>query len=158
MDDPAPIIDPAVVWAQIESQHQARAALAHDVLATNKANLFDALQAAGTTRVEVRFDGSGDSGQIEEIIARTGEVPVDMPDGTVAISVPLGDGSGLKHLTLTIADAIERLAYDFLEETHGGWEINEGAFGDFTFDVEGRTIQLDYNERIETSEYSGHTW
>jgi hypothetical protein len=39
---------------------------------------------------------------------------------------------------------------------HGGWENNEGAYGEFTFDVAQRTITLDYNERVETSEYSQH--
>ena len=53
-------------------------------------------------------------------------------------------------------DAVEALAYAFLEETHGGWENNEGAFGEFTFDVAERTITLDYNERFESSEYSQH--
>lgn len=55
-------------------------------------------------------------------------------------------------------EAIERLAYDFLEETHGGWENNEGAYGDFLFDVTERTITLNYNERIETSEYTQHVF
>ena len=43
-----------------------------------------------------------------------------------------------------------------LAQTHGGWENNEGAYGEFTFDVAQRTITLDYNERVETSEYSQH--
>lgn len=55
-------------------------------------------------------------------------------------------------------EAIERLAYDFLEETHGGWENNEGAYGDFLFDVTERTITLNYNERIDTSEYTQHVF
>ena len=55
-------------------------------------------------------------------------------------------------------EAIERLAYDFLEETHGGWENNEGAYGNFLFDVTERTITLNYNERIETSEYTQHVF
>ena len=46
---------------------------------------------------------------------------------------------------------VEQTAYDFLRETHRGWENNEGAYGDLHFDVNDRTITLDYNERIETS-------
>lgn len=60
--------------------------------------------------------------------------------------------------TFTVKEAIERLAYDFLEETHGGWENNEGAYGDFLFDVTERMITLNYNERIETSEYTQHVF
>ena len=55
-------------------------------------------------------------------------------------------------------DAIERLAYDLLEETHGGWENNEGAYGEFVFDVAERTIRLEYNERVMETEYSEHEW
>ena len=66
-----------------------------------------------------------------------------------------GDAN-VERTTLSVRDAIESLAYDFLEQTHGGWENNEGVYGEFTFDVAQRTITLDYNERVETSEYSQH--
>ena len=50
------------------------------------------------------------------------------------------------------------LAYDFLGQTHGGWENSDGAYGDFTFDVAERTITLDYNERHMESDYSQHVF
>jgi len=59
---------------------------------------------------------------------------------------------------VSIADAIEQLAYDFLEQTHSGWEDNDGAYGDFTFDVAARTITLDYNERYTASDHSQHVF
>jgi hypothetical protein len=55
-------------------------------------------------------------------------------------------------------EAIEQLAYDFLRETHDGWENNAGAYGDFYFDVAERTITLNYNERFEDSEYTQHVF
>jgi ParB family transcriptional regulator, chromosome partitioning protein len=45
-----------------------------------------------------------------------------------------------------------------LEETHGGWENNDGAYGEFTFDVANRTITLAYNERHMESDYSEHVF
>jgi hypothetical protein len=60
--------------------------------------------------------------------------------------------------THPMPQAIEQLAYDFLEETHGGWQDNQGAYGDFLFDVAERTITLNYNERIETFEYTEHVF
>ena len=158
MTEAIPAYNPAAAWAQIEAQHAARNHLAEDALPANKAALFDALAATGITSVLVTFDGSGDSGQIEGINATADGEPAALPTVDVAIATPAWDGSGLDHRTLPIADAIERLAYDFLEEAHGGWENNEGAFGEFTFDVGERAIRLDYNERIETSEYHGHEW
>ena len=43
--------------------------------------------------------------------------------------------------------AVETLAWDYLEQRHGGWENNDGAFGVFVFDVPGRLITLEHNER-----------
>ena len=45
----------------------------------NKAAVFDALTAAGLTIVTVRFDGYGDSGQIEDIEAKAGDDVVALP-------------------------------------------------------------------------------
>jgi hypothetical protein len=60
--------------------------------------------------------------------------------------------------TVSIREAIEHVAYDFLSETHDGWENNEGAFGEFTFDVAKRTVTLDFNYRIIDSEHSQHVF
>lgn len=158
MSDTQQTIDPAVLWAQIEAQHAARATLAEEALPTNKAALFDALATAGITSVLVTFDGVGDSGQIESIDAMIDDTPAELPCVEVEIATPAWDGFGLDRRTCALPEAIETLAYAFLEETHGGWENNEGAFGEFTFEVAERTIALDYNERIETSEYHGHEW
>ena len=136
--------------------------LREDIRHRNKAALFDALAAAAVTRVVVSFNGYGDSGQVENIEATAGGVPVALPGGEIEIlTLPWAWGESEPvaepdRSTLTVAGAIEQLAYDFLEETHAGWEINEGAFGEFTFDVALRTITLDYNERIETSENHQH--
>ena len=48
-------------------------ALSNSIRPANKTALFDALAAAGITSVLVHFDGSGDSGQIEDIDATAGE-------------------------------------------------------------------------------------
>ncbi len=57
---------------------------------------------------------------------------------------------------MPVRDAIEKLAYDFLEEVHDGWENEDGAYGEFVFDVAERTIRLEYNERVMTTSYSEH--
>ena len=150
--------DAVAVWQQLIAQDDTRSGLAEEALPRNKAALFDALAVAGITSVVVTFDGVGDSGQIESIDARTGDAAAVLPICDTEIATPAWDGSELHCRTLPLGEAIEQLAYAFLEETHGGWENNEGAFGEFTFDVPERTIRLDYNERVESSEYSGHEW
>ena len=150
--------DAVAVWQQLIAHDDARNRLAEEALPGNKAALFDALASAGITSVIVIFDGAGDSGQIESIDARIGDAFAILPICDIEIATPAWDGSELQRRMLPLGEAIEQLAYAFLEETHDGWEINEGAFGEFTFDVTEHTIQLDYNERIESSEYSGHEW
>ena len=156
MTEAQPACDPTSAWAQIVAQHAARAGLAEEALPTNKAALFDALAAADITCVVVTFDGAGDSGQIESVEARRGEQTTELPSTVVEIATPVWDGSGLDRRTLPLQDAIEELAYTLLEETHDGWEINEGAWGEFTFDVAAQTITLDYNERRLESDFSQH--
>lgn len=122
----------------------------------NKAALFDTLAAAGITQVIVTFDGSGDSGQVEEIDARAGDEVTDLPEAKITINSPVWGSDEIKRSTMCVEAAIEQLAYDFLSETHGGWENNDGAYGEFIFDVATRSISLDYNERFTSSEYYGH--
>lgn len=158
MTDANPPYDATALWTAIEAQHAARTRLADEVQPVNKAAVLTALTAAGITAVTVTFDGAGDSGQIESVDARADEVVAELPATGVEITSPLWDGSGVETRILPLGEAIEQLVYDLLKDTHDGWEINEGAFGEFTFDVAEGVIRLDYNERTGTTEYSGHEW
>lgn len=140
----------------ILAQSRAFDELCKTVRAGNKTMLFDALAAAGITKVVVHFDGYGDSGQIEDIAAYTGDSGASIPAGAIEMARPRWGETEADHDSCSLGDAIEALAYDALEEMHGGWENNDGAYGVFTFDVAARTITLDYNERYETSEYTQH--
>ena len=158
MTEAIPSYDAAAAWAAFEAQYAARKRLADEVRPINKNALFDALAVTNITTVVVTFDGEGDSGQIESVDARAGEDAAALPTTTVAIRNVAWDGSSAHVVTLSIADAIEKLAYAFLEELHDGWENNDGAYGEFTFDVAERTITLDYNERTMTSEHYAYEW
>ncbi len=140
----------------ILAQNRAFGELCKAVRAGNKTMLFDALAAAGITKTIVHFDGCGDSGQIEDIVAYAGDTEAEIPSGAIEIARARWGETEANHEPCSLRDAIEALSYDALEETHGGWENNEGAFGDFTFDVGTRTITLDYNERYESSKYIQH--
>lgn len=123
----------------------------------NMAALFDALAAAGITHVIVTFDGGGDSGQIESIDASNADGAVALPEVEIAYASP-GEGAAFEHSAMSLNHAIEELAYDLLRDTHAGWENNDGAFGEFTFDVAARTISLDHNERYIAIESYSHEW
>ena len=143
-------------WAEISEKDRIYKSRADELLSINKNALFVLLAAADITLVEVSFDGCGDSGQIEEIQARTGEGSVELPEAQVEILDPIWGSSETRVHTLTIHDAIEAMAYALLRQTHDGWEDGDGAHGDFTFDVAAQTITLDYNERYTSSNNYTH--
>jgi hypothetical protein len=122
----------------------------------NRTALFDALTTAGVTRVVVSFDGYGDSGQIENIEVKTGDATVAMPETEIEVACAEWGQAEPVHSLVSVANAIEALAYDLLGQAYCGWEDNEGAYGEFTFDVAARSITLDYNQRFTDSEYSQH--
>lgn len=151
-----PTVAPSLDFDAYMASHAAFQERAASLVAGNKQALFAALTAAGITHVTVAFDGYGDSGQIENVDAFSGEVLVKLPDTEVMIASASWGDPGISAQTMPLFDAIERLAYDFLASTHGGWENDDGAYGEFCFDARAGTIQLDYNERFTSSEYYGH--
>ena len=148
----ADFVSPSDPWQQ---QERELARIASEVLPANKTSLFDALATAGITTVIVNFDGCGDSGQIEMIETRKGDDDCALPAVEVEIA-SANWGSTIDRQTKSVREAIETLVYDVLNQDHGGWENNDGACGDFTFDVTERTITLDYNERC--MDYSQHVF
>lgn len=139
-------------------KEETRKTLARSALAENKAAIFHSLAAAAITTVVVHFDGSGDSGQIEDIDVQGAADRVALPDGPIEIASADWGALELHRTPLSPSDAIEQVVYDLLEQTYGGWENNEGAYGDFTFDVAEQLITLDFNARSETSENYRHVF
>jgi uncharacterized protein DUF6878 len=86
------------------------------------------LQELGVQKVTAAYDGSGDSGQVEE--PEFGSIKVPQP--TVS--------------------AVQDLFYDLLEDEYGGWEINEGSYGQFEWNVSDDRINLQHNIRSEEYE------
>ncbi len=140
-------------WEQKERAYRERASA---VLDGNKKALFGILAEHGITAVIVNFDGYGDSGQIEDIAAQSGDVAAELPDERIELVRPAWDSPDIERQTHTVREAIEALSYDFLAQTHCGWENNDGAYGDFTFNVTEGSITLDYNERYTATENYSH--
>ena len=132
--------------------------------------LFDTLAQTKVSSIEVSFEGCGDSGQIESVDYTDAngkgidEAYLDkvIVKGSAKTSYHKWDEK-TKKLVKTeategnVREIIEEICYDKLGASHGGWEINEGSYGTFYFDVSTRKVRLEYNERIEevrTSEES----
>ena len=95
----------------------------------------DALAELGATEVRIEYDGYGDSGAVEGVMA-TG------PAGDVEIPADFRE---------ELISAAERLLPD-------GWENNTGAFGELVLDVAHRRLTREHNWRVETSEYDEEVW
>ena len=124
----------------------------------NKDVVFDALAANGFTRVNVSFDGEGDSGQIDNLAGYVGDVLTKLPEIKLLLQTSSWSGDNISTEEKSLPAAIEQLCYDFLEQDHGGWENNDGAFGEFTLDVAGRTVELEFNGRYSDVHTTTHTF
>ena len=156
MINPQSTPEPAADGAAFDQKQREYARRAEEIRAANKTVLFDSLAAAGIKTVTVFFDGYGDSGQIELIDVEAGEGTILLPADQIEIARTTWESPEIERQTLTVREAIEALVYDFLRQTHDGWENSDGAYGEFTFDVAARTIKLDYNERYTSSEHYSH--
>ena len=152
----APMQPSSIDFAQVFAAQAERIARIDALRPANRDRLFDGLTAAGITDVTVTFDGEGDSGQIESIGAWAGDKAVDF----LAVEIPYAaltwDNPEVELRQLSLEDVVEQLAYDFLADTHGGWENNGGAYGEFCFDASARSIHLEFNERFTSSELFNH--
>jgi len=100
------------------------------------------LKDGGVAHVEIHYDGCGDSGQIDDVRCFDAQrAMIDLPS------------------TLTLSeDALRELFYDLLETRHAGWENNDGAFGEFEWDLISDTLNHTHNYRIteyDTTEHEG---
>ena len=124
----------------------------------NKDEIFDVLSVAGITSVSAQFDGEGDSGQLNEITAFKDTVMVALPDLPLLLLRASWTTGKLDSQQTTLRDGIETLCYDYLSQQHGGWEDNDGAFGEFVFDVAERSLELEFNARFSASTLFTHSF
>lgn len=75
--------------------------------------------------IHLSYNGSGDSGYIDDYFMEGGMVPQFIHDW----------------------------CYRRLESLYGGWEINEGSQGKFVFDIKNKVVDLHHENNIEESEY-----
>ncbi|WP_421950115.1 DUF6878 family protein [Pelagibacterium sp.] len=137
------------------------AQLEAELFEQNKTALLHALQMSGVTHVIVAFDGASDSGQIESVEVRAGDDDITMPGAHVEylkIGFDASDRPEPTPVSVTLEQAIDRFAYDILERTHGGWENNDGAYGEFVFDVAKQAITLEHHDRYIAIESYNHTF
>jgi uncharacterized protein DUF6878 len=126
--------------------------------ALNKTAVFDALATAGIATVTVHFNGESDSGQIEDVAAYAKEGDARIPETPITLHCANWGAPELTSSSCSLREAVEDLCYDYLSQEHDGWENNDGGYGEFTFHVEDRRIELDFNARFTDTVHHGHVF
>jgi hypothetical protein len=121
--------------------------------------LMEVLLKHNVKEVVVGFDGSCDSGSIERFEYQAAkEIKGDeivlgtLKTKTEWCTKKQNFVTSTKESTLN--DMVEEVCYDLLEISHGGWEINEGSYGEFLIEPKEDKISLTFNRRFESVETS----
>lgn len=121
------------------------------ILDDNRAAVFAALDRHGLETVTLTFDGYGDSGQIDDVLA-VPEKSLDLSAITLTQKAVRRNNSVIETVCTDLRAALESLCYALLEDVHCGWCNNEGGSGAFVFDTGEGTIRLDFDERYTATE------
>jgi hypothetical protein len=100
------------------------------------------LQAAGIDSVQILYDGCGDSGCIESITYTDGQGSAVDVAGKLAMT----------------DEQLMDLFYDLTQARHPGWEKNDGAFGEFEWNLKDDALKHTHNDRFtdyDTTEHEG---
>lgn len=93
-------------------------------MASLSKTIRDELVSAGVEKITIEYNGEGDDGSIGDLVAS-----------------PVVDISKWED---TLAD----FAIDFLSEQHGGWEINDGSYGDIVIDLKTGQVTNNHSDRV----------
>jgi uncharacterized protein DUF6878 len=141
--------------------------VAIELLKDNKAALIGALGGTQITKITAGYNGSGDEGYIEEIEGCDAEGrEILLPVSIVAIKSAQHQykkAHTIETNELPFKEAIESLCYDLLQVECGGWEINEGTQGHFSFTLDaaasdGMKIEQEHEQNIMKTESSNYAW
>ena len=133
---------------QAEREAQAQSEIQH-----LKGVVIPPLRTAGIARVEIGFDGHGDSGAVEECACYdAANASVACPDAPVEPFRPETSEGNVDVEPQSLAAALESLGYLALERHHPGWELNDGAYGQLVIDVAAASFTLDCSLRFTATD------
>lgn len=92
-------------------------------------NLKKRLLNSGNEEIYLEYNGSGDDGYITLV-------------------------KNQKSISKKLEDDLLKYGYDLLQEIHGGWEINDGSYGQICIDIKNNKVKIDHNEIYQESNYS----
>lgn len=111
-------------------RYEAQQKIAHESATARLRDLAPRLAKFGVEKLVAAYDGSGDSGDFEDISLEPESLKLD--DVLLAVGIS--------------RDALADMLWPLLP---CGWEINEGSYGELTLDAKTGKIHRVHNERIE---------
>jgi hypothetical protein len=136
-----------------------------EALKQRRAQLEERLKALKVARVEVEYDGCGDSGDVQEVHALlAGGEAADLKGQSVMVerleSVYDHEAKDYRRVTsqqtVSLKEALGDFAVDFLSFLGIDWYNNDGGYGTVVLDVKDGKVKAEHNYRIESSEYEEH--
>ncbi len=122
---------PGIDWTAVEARMKKARAEAAERRKETRAELLAELRGRGVEEVEAQYDGYGDSGNVNSVVASPRRVDI-------------GD------IETRLMDFVWDVAYGL----HPGFEINEGAEGTFTWDIATDRIDVEHaGFRTERDDY-----
>lgn len=125
------------------------------------------LQAAGIHEVTGDYDGSGDSGDMTLSFSMEKVVKRGVGHGIAHVADTqrerLNENAAKIKLTtgdkpLATAAAFDAFLDSMFRLLPGGWEINDGSYGEVHLDVDSQKITVEHNERYTDVNSSTHTY
>ncbi len=117
-------------------EYQQRLAKEHEQACEALKTHFDLLQSLNIDTLIISYDGCNDSGAVESVTA--------FDANNQEVQLPQDLDEELTELAETLLPF--------------GWEINEGAYGQYTLDVPERELVREHNWRVEATELETETW
>jgi hypothetical protein len=137
-----------------------------DTITKNKLKILKELKTKTNIKyVEVAYSGSGDSGAIDEVrfldAHKESIKKKDIPNINIKYDLLTNgywadsDEASCTKKESNLSEAIDDFCWSVLSHKKGGWEINDGSDGYFTFNVDEGTVVLSHTEfYTESMEYT----
>lgn len=108
----------------------------------NRATLFDTLAATRISLVIVTIGHDDDGGRLENLAVIAADPSMRLPQDPITLSLPLWGLPEPLDLELSIPHAIERMAFDCLEESFGSYPSDFAGSDTLIFDVVNRAVAI----------------
>ena len=131
---------------------------AEDSRTLNRDRLLTALAGLGVRKVVVAYEGGGDSGDVSEVSVEPPELLPTLRTEMIELRCRIGEFEDGRYQyrtadqSMSLHQAVSDFTLDWVGDTHGGWESNEGGSGSVTIDVVAGTLKLEHTEYFTESQ------